>query len=81
VLDDPDKAERLLNQALALYQAIGDRYSVAAQIGNFGLALLRADEEARARPYLRKAADLFEAMGLQNYAEMLRGYIEEDSET
>jgi tetratricopeptide (TPR) repeat protein len=72
VLADPDRANELLNQALAIYQRIGSRYSIPAQIGNFGWELLRLGESDRARPYLLQAADLFEEMGLMDYAERHR---------
>jgi tetratricopeptide (TPR) repeat protein len=48
---------------------IGSQYSIPAQIGNYGWALLRAGEVDRARPYLLQAAQLFADMGLDDYAE------------
>ncbi len=38
----PTTAEALLHQAITIYRAIGDRYSVAAKLGNYGWALRRA---------------------------------------
>ena len=66
---DQEAGDHLLAQAAALYQAIGSLYSVAAQTGNCGLALLRAGEPERARPYLLQAAQLFTEMGLQDHAQ------------
>ncbi|MBI4789527.1 MAG: tetratricopeptide repeat protein [Chloroflexi bacterium] len=43
-----------------------------AQIGNFGWELLRLNQVERAQPYLARAADLFEQMGLRDYAERHR---------
>ena len=74
VLEQSEKANDLLDQAIAIYQHIGDRYSVPAQIGNFGWALLRMGENERACPYLLRAADLFEQIGLLDYAERHRKY-------
>ena len=58
--------------AVAIYEAIGDRYSVPAQIGNYGWTLLREGRAADARSYLLRAADLFDAMGLADYADRHR---------
>ena len=69
VLEESEKAEELLNEAIVIYQDIGSYYSVAAQIGNFGWTLLRLGALDRARPYLFQAAKLFENMGLLDYAE------------
>jgi hypothetical protein len=66
---DQEGANRLLTQAIKIYQAIGSRYSVPAQIGNYGWALLGSDQRERARPYLLQAAQLFAEMGLSDYAE------------
>jgi len=70
--DDLDKANEFLNQALQIYQKIGDGYSVPAQIGNYGWKLYRLGEHEKAKPYLLQAADLFEKMGLMDYAERHR---------
>ncbi len=72
LLTDPAQADALLTQAIELYEQIGSRYSVPAMIGNFGWALLRLDQPKRARPYLLRAAELFEHMGLTDYAERHR---------
>ena len=76
--DDLDKANDFLNQAIQIYQQIGSRYSVPAQIGNFGWKLLRLDEREKAKQYLLQAADLFEKMGLMDYAERHRQAASED---
>ena len=72
LLDEPQHAEEMLDRAIALYRAIGSRYSEPAQIGNFGWTLLRLGQPERARPYLVRAAELFEQMGLMDYAERHR---------
>jgi Tfp pilus assembly protein PilF len=69
VQGDQEEADRLLEQAIAIYSAIGARYHVAAQTGNYGWALLRVGKPDRARPYLLRAAQLFAEMGLDDYAE------------
>ncbi len=69
LIDDPEAADALLNQAISIYQKIGSRYSIPAQIGNFGWALRRLGERKRAKPYLLRAAKLFEEIGLMDYAE------------
>ncbi|MCX7839081.1 MAG: hypothetical protein N2559_06450, partial [Anaerolineae bacterium] len=68
LLSDPKQADVLLDQAIQIYKQIGDRYSVPAQIGNYGWALLRLGEADRARPYLLRAAELFDEIGLNDYA-------------
>ncbi len=70
--DNSDRANELLNQAIQIYQSIGDQYSIPAQIGNFGWRLLRLGEKEKAKPYLLQAADLFEKIGLMDYAERHR---------
>ncbi len=80
VLEQPERAEQFLDQAITIYQAIGDRYSVAAQVGNFGWTLRRLGAEARARPYLLRAAELFEALGLTDYAERHYYYAKIDTD-
>ena len=69
---DQAAADARLAQAVAIYEAIGDRYSVPAQIGNYGWTLLREGRAADARSYLLRAADLFDAMGLADYADRHR---------
>ncbi|MEW5960241.1 MAG: tetratricopeptide repeat protein, partial [Chloroflexota bacterium] len=73
-LEKPGRAEEYLNQAIRLYQQIGDRYSIPAQLGNFDWTLLRQGEKERAKPYLLKAAELFDLIGLADYAERHRYY-------
>ncbi len=70
--DDINKANEFLNQALQIYQKIGSMYSIPAQIGNYGWKLYRLGESEKAKPYLLQAADLFEKMGLMDYAERHR---------
>jgi tetratricopeptide (TPR) repeat protein len=67
-----DDARALLQQAVSLHQAIGDRYSVAADLGNFGLVLRDIGRPEEARPYLLQAAELFDAIGLTERAERHR---------
>lgn len=66
-----------LAQAIAIFTAIGARYHVAAQTGNYGWTLYNLDRKDQARPYLLRAAGLFEAMGLLDYAERHRRAAEE----
>jgi tetratricopeptide (TPR) repeat protein len=69
---DQAEGDRLLRLAVAQFEEIGDRYSVPAQIGNCGWELLRARRPSEALPYLLRAAELFDAMGLAEYAERHR---------
>ncbi|MDD2922649.1 MAG: NB-ARC domain-containing protein [Anaerolineales bacterium] len=73
--DNLDKANEILNQALQIYQKIGDGYSIPAQIGNYGWKLYRLGEYEKSKPYLLQAADLFEKMGLMDYAERHRNAV------
>lgn len=70
VKGDSAQAEALLEQALAIYHAIGDRYNQAAVFGIHGFALLLADKPQAARPYLLKTADSFEAMGMADFTQI-----------
>lgn len=69
---DQAGADRLLDQATALYRQIDDNYAIAAQTGNYGWALRRAGQPERAAPYLHRAADLFTALGMADFAERHR---------
>ena len=69
---DTPAATSLLDAALAIYRAIGAHYHEAAQIGNYGWVLRRNGREAEARPYLLRAAELFAAMGMDDFAEEAR---------
>ena len=69
---DQAEADVLLEQALNIYRFIGDRYSIPAQIGNYGWTLRRLGRPQEARPYLRQAAELFDQIGLPEYAERHR---------
>ncbi|MCU0492290.1 MAG: tetratricopeptide repeat protein [Chloroflexaceae bacterium] len=66
---DKASADQKLDQAVTIYQSLGDGYSIAAQTGNYGWALRRAGQPAAARPYLLHAAELFAKLGLDEYAE------------
>jgi tetratricopeptide (TPR) repeat protein len=81
ISDDQPQADQFLAQAITIYQHIGDRYSVPAQTGNYGWALRRIGQPERARPYLLQAAELFAAMGLDDYAEQHRRAAETPVET
>lgn len=69
---DLPKATELLNQAVKIYWAAGEQYSAAAQIGNYGWALRRLGRADLAVPYLSEAANLFDQMGLADFAERHR---------
>lgn len=62
-------ADALLDQAVKIFREIGDRYSVAAQIGNYGWTLLDAGRPGEARPYLLRAAELFDEVGWADHAD------------
>jgi tetratricopeptide (TPR) repeat protein len=66
------EATTLLNKAIKLYWAAGDYYSAAAQTGNYGWALRRMGRADLARPYLEQAANIFDDIGLAEFAERHR---------
>jgi tetratricopeptide (TPR) repeat protein len=72
VVSNPSQADELLEQAIKIYKAIGSQYSIPAQIGNFGWELVRQNEYVRAKDYLERAAQLFDQMGLEDYAKRHR---------
>jgi tetratricopeptide (TPR) repeat protein len=65
-------ATELLNQAVKLYWMVGEQYTAAAQIGNYGWALRRKGRPDLAQPYLAEAARLFEQLGMEEFAERHR---------
>lgn len=69
---DGAQADQLLEQASRRYEVLGDHYSIAAQTGNYGWALRRAGRPDEARPYLRRAAELFTRLGMADFAERHR---------
>jgi tetratricopeptide (TPR) repeat protein len=69
---DLPRATDLLNQAVKIYWAAGEQYSAAAQIGNYGWTLRRIGRADLAVPYLDQAAQLFDQMGLADFAERHR---------
>lgn len=76
--DNQTEADRLLEQAIAIYQSFEDRYSIAAQTGNYGWTLRLLGQPEKAKPYLLRAADLFSEMGWEDYAERHRKVAESD---
>jgi hypothetical protein len=66
---DQQSADELLAAAIRRYQQIGDQYAIAAHTGNYGWALRRAGRRAEAGDYLARAAELFAALGLADFAE------------
>jgi len=52
--DDLNKANEFLNSAIKIYESIDSKYSVPAQIGNYGWKLYRLGEHEKAKPYLYK---------------------------
>lgn len=61
--DNQVEADSLLARAVAIYQTFEDRYSIAAQTGNYGFQLLRLGRKQQAKPYLLSAADGLEEIG------------------
>ncbi len=66
------QADALLERAIEIFTAIGGCYSVAAQTGNYGWTLYTLGRKHPARPYLLRAAELFDAIGLPDHAERHR---------
>jgi len=62
-------ARQALQHACRMYLEIGDRYSVAAQTGNYGWLLYEKGKFAEARPYLWRAAEYFTVLRLHEQAE------------
>ena len=62
------EATRLLNEAVRLFWASGDQYRAVAEIGNYGWALRRMGRPDLAQTYLVNAADLFDQLGLTDFA-------------
>ncbi len=80
--DDRTQAEELIGQAIELFEAIGDRYSIGALWGNCGFALVRASRPAEARPWLERAAAHFHEIGMPDQAATAERAIEAiDGET
>lgn len=69
---DDELVQAQLARALAFYRSLNDRYSIAAQVANFGIELLQLQRREQAAPLLLQAAGLFEEIGLPQYAVQLR---------
>ena len=74
------QAKVFLKEAWDLFLMIGDNYSAARESGNFGLCLNQLNHFAEAKPYLQKAANLFDEIGMSEQAQKLRRATK-DSET
>jgi tetratricopeptide (TPR) repeat protein len=64
-----DQAIEMLDQANQLYLKIGDRYSIAAQTGNYGWLMQRIEQPTLAKHYFLRSAELFTALGLEEQTE------------
>ena len=68
----PAQAERRFEEALSLYQAIGGRYSTARALYFYGLWLRAHSQPERARTCLERCAQLWDEIGLPDYAAAAR---------
>ncbi|MBP1468978.1 tetratricopeptide repeat protein, partial [Candidatus Chloroploca sp. M-50] len=62
---NPPQSAQLLQEALALRESINDRYSMGADLGNYGIALLQHGRNAEALPYLERARAIFAQQGIE----------------
>ncbi|MEE8391641.1 MAG: hypothetical protein V3S14_12710 [Anaerolineae bacterium] len=62
----------LFEQALILYQAIGDAYSIARGLYYYALYLIKQGEKTEAIPLLEQSATIFEERGMLQFAETVR---------
>jgi tetratricopeptide (TPR) repeat protein len=62
---DPSASQAALEAALALRQRLGDAYSMGADLGNYGIALVQRGRGAEALPYLQQARAVFAERGLE----------------
>jgi len=62
-------------EALSLYQAIGDLYSVARGLYYYALYLLEHGQGTEATPLLEQSAAMFEERGLVDLAAIVRSAI------
>ena len=65
----------MFEQALSLYQAIGDAYSTARGLYYYGRYLLAHEHEAEAVPLLERSATMFGERGLSQFAAAARAAI------
>ncbi len=77
---DPPRSQELLEAALALRRAISNVYSEAADLGNYGIALLRRGRNAEALPYLQRARALFAERGIAHLVEYMDSLIAQAEE-
>ncbi|MBC7226569.1 MAG: tetratricopeptide repeat protein [Thermoflexales bacterium] len=75
-----EEARALLQQAVSLHEAIGSRYNVAVDLGNFGLVLRGLGRLEEARPYLLQAAEIFDQIGLPQLSAQMRRAAEAEAE-
>ena len=74
---DLAQSQALMAQAAVLRRAIGDRYSEAADQGNYGLALWQRGRNAEARPYIERARALLAAIGLEPQVAQMDAWLAE----
>jgi tetratricopeptide (TPR) repeat protein len=74
------EADRLLETATAINQAIGERFNPALDSAKYGLALREIGKKEKARLYLLRAAESFAAIGFDDYAETCRVAAEDSDE-
>jgi tetratricopeptide (TPR) repeat protein len=67
--DDVVTAGETLQKACSMYMDIGDRYSIAAQTGNYGWLLYEKGKLKEAQLFLLRAAEYFTVLGLHDQAE------------
>ena len=62
--DDPALSQQLLESAIEIRRAINDPYSIGADLGNYGIALLRRGRNGDALVYLERARVIFAERGI-----------------
>jgi tetratricopeptide (TPR) repeat protein len=68
---DAGQSQALLDQALDLRQTINDPYSMGADLGNYGIALLQRGRNGEAIDYFRRARELFASRDIKQYADYM----------
>lgn len=72
---DWPQSQALLEQALALRQQIDDVYSMGADLGNYGIALLKRGQNAAAVEYLQRARTCFAARNIDHLVQYIDNLI------
>ncbi len=70
-----EAATRRYQNALKIYEELGEQRELAAALQNVGLALTYNGDATNAQPYFKRAYELYEKLGLKREASEVQGFL------